>query len=124
MSAPRFDVTIHAPLAAPLYVEGEAGGSGGAELQTFHLARTLLARAAVIVDGVDEAIREIEPVPQGFEAIAAQVYARAGRPEQARGLLAQATRPHNLGNPPYQIGAAFAALEDSDQAMAWLERAV
>lgn len=41
MSAPRFDVTIHAPLAAPLYVEGEAGGSGGAELQTFHLARTL-----------------------------------------------------------------------------------
>jgi glycosyltransferase involved in cell wall biosynthesis len=44
MSAPRFDVTIHGPLAAPLYVNGAGGASGGAELQTFHLARALADR--------------------------------------------------------------------------------
>jgi glycosyltransferase involved in cell wall biosynthesis len=44
VSEPRFDVTIHAPLALPLYRDGESGASGGAELQTFLLARSLAAR--------------------------------------------------------------------------------
>jgi tetratricopeptide (TPR) repeat protein len=86
-------------------------------------ARTLLARAYVMVGWYDDAIREVEPVPKGFEAIAAQVYAQAGRTDHARELLASAVLPHNIGNPPYQIAAAFAALRDRDQALVWLERA-
>jgi tetratricopeptide (TPR) repeat protein len=86
-------------------------------------ARTLLARAYAMVGWHDDAIREIEPVPRGFEAIAAQVYARAGRAEHARKLLAAAVLPHNVGNPPYQIAVAFASLHDADRTVSWLQRA-
>jgi serine/threonine-protein kinase len=86
-------------------------------------ARTLLARAYVLVGEGEAAIKVLEPIPNGFEAIAAQVYAQAGRREQARRLLAQAVLPHNLGNPPFQIAAAFAALGDREPAIAWLEKA-
>jgi glycosyltransferase involved in cell wall biosynthesis len=39
--APRHDVAIHAPFAGHLYAGGEGRLSGGAELQTFKLARAL-----------------------------------------------------------------------------------
>jgi tetratricopeptide (TPR) repeat protein len=86
-------------------------------------ARTLLARTYVMVGWNDDAVREIKPWPEGFEAIAAQVYGKAGQETIARGLLDTAVKPHNFGNPPYQIAAAFAALPDRDQALHWLERA-
>jgi glycosyltransferase involved in cell wall biosynthesis len=73
MSAPRFDVTIHGPLAAPLYACGDAGASGGAELQTFHLACALADRGLrvchVVKDGpgMPERSHGVELVRQPIE---------------------------------------------------------
>ena len=40
---PEADVAVYAPLAAALYVEG-GGHTGGAEIQSFHLAHALAAQ--------------------------------------------------------------------------------
>jgi glycosyltransferase involved in cell wall biosynthesis len=41
---PRYDVTVYAPWAAPLFVEGASRATGGAELQTWFLSRSLADR--------------------------------------------------------------------------------
>lgn len=87
-------------------------------------ARTLIARAYAMVGRYDDAAAQIEPVHAGGEAIAAQVYAQAGRRAEAMRLLAIAIRPGQVaGNPPYQVAAAYASLPDPDAAVGWMQRA-
>jgi tetratricopeptide (TPR) repeat protein len=90
---------------------------------TYTPARTLLARAYAMAGRYDEAIAHIEPIEAGFEGLAAQVFAQAGRRNDALRLLAVATSPGAKPNSKYQIATAYASLGDSDAAISYLVRA-
>jgi serine/threonine-protein kinase len=78
-------------------------------------------RAAAI--GTHEAFAAKYP-QRGNTWILARTYASAGRPQQARELLAglRATPPPDLVH-PWFVAAAYSALGDQDEAVTWLERA-
>ena len=67
---PKADVAIYAPLAAPLYVDG-GGHTGGAEIQTFYLARAL-ADAGLRVKHIVEPLvgQRLREPDRGVEAVA------------------------------------------------------
>src|SRR5262249_31783024 len=87
-------------------------------------ARTLLGRALVMNGAYDEGLREFGTVPPGFEALLAQVYAVAGREDEAQNLLLRAETPSGGGATlSYQIAAAYAAMGMEQPALQWLSRA-
>jgi glycosyltransferase involved in cell wall biosynthesis len=65
MSKPKFDIAIHAPHAAAIYTRNGRDGVGGAELQTFYLARMLAAAGLdvchIVVDRPD--------LPDSYEGV-------------------------------------------------------
>jgi TolB-like protein len=96
--------------------------------ERFDLARGFLMRALLANGEYQEVLVEMRgrklhgPGSQGFVA---QALALSGRQEEARVELAQVLeRARREHVPAYDVATIYAALDDVDNAFAWLERAV
>ena len=94
----------------------------------FKLANYWKLRARIETGKIAETIAELEAAPfeegrPGGAALLAIAYARAGRHDDARGMLTQLKESSTHSYvPPYYLAMISAVLGDKDQAFAWLEK--
>ena len=123
--------TVHSRRVGWAYYHGRSYEAAIAQLrQTLTLdssydpARTLLARTYVMNGQFVEAIREIEATGPVNDAMRAQIYATAGRRDDAVRTLKRVLAPsYTFARRPYHIALVYAALGDRDACFEWLQRA-